>query len=250
MNRQQGRVAIVTGGAGGIGAATCRRLAQDGATVVAFDLDQAAAQGVAANLPHGGAGMACDITDRARVFAAVAEVYERFGSVDILVNNAGVLHNMPFLELEPADWDRTIATNLTGTFNITQAAARLMQKSGYGRITIVSSLAALGNAGQANYAASKAGLSGLAKTVAIELGRFGITCNLVAPGFIDTDMARRSVSGRGVPWDEFERQTAARTPVQRLGQPDDIASAIALLSLPESGFITGQVLYATGGPVA
>jgi 3-oxoacyl-[acyl-carrier protein] reductase len=249
MKKQQGRVAIVTGGARGIGAATCHRLAEDGALVVALDLDEAAATRVARDLPHGGAGMACDITDQGQVSAAVADVHRHFGSIDILVNNAGALHNVPFLEMKAAQWRAIIETNLTGTFNVTQAVARHMRDAGYGRITMVSSLAALGNSGQANYAASKAGLSGLAKTVALELGSYGVTCNVVAPGFVDTDMSRRAVADKGLSWDEFEALTAERVAVRRLGQPGDIAATIALLSLPESEFVTGQVLYATGGPV-
>jgi 3-oxoacyl-[acyl-carrier protein] reductase len=246
--RQEGRVAVVTGGAGGIGAATARRLAEDGAAVAVLDLDEAAAEAVAKELPHGGIGLRCDITDPAAVAAAVDAVVERFGRIDVLVNNAGLLRVTGVLDVPADEWATVLAVNLTGPFTVTQVVARVMREAGYGRITFLSSLAALGNPGNAHYAAAKAGVAGLARTIALELGAFGVTCNVVAPGSVVTDMLRRGLRAKGRSFAEFEAGAAERVAVARLGQPEDIAAAVAFFSLPESGFVTGQTLYATGHP--
>lgn len=246
--RQEGRVAVVTGGAGGIGAATARRLAEDGAAVAVLDLDAAGAAAVAEELPHRGIGLRCDITDPAEVAAAVAAVVTRFGRIDVLVNNAGLLGTSPVLDLPADQWATVVGVNLTGPFTVTQAVARVMRDAGYGRITFVSSLAALGNPQQAHYASAKAGVGGLARTVAMELGPFGITSNVVAPGTVVTAMLREGLRAKGRSLDEFAAGAADRVAVGRLGQPEDIAAAVAFFSLPESGFVTGQTLYATGHP--
>lgn len=246
--RQDGRVAVVTGGAGGIGAATARRLAADGAAVAVLDLDEARAAVVAVALPHGGIGLGCDITDPASVTSAVDAVVERFGRIDVLVNNAGLLRVTDVLDVTAQEWATVIGVNLTGPFTVTQAVARVMRGAGYGRITFVSSLAALGNPGNAHYSAAKAGVAGLARTVALELGPFGVTCNVVAPGSIDTEMLRVGLRAKGRTFTEFEAGAVARTAVARVGRPEDIAAAVAFFSLPESGFVTGQTLYATGHP--
>lgn len=246
--RQEGRVAVVTGGAAGIGAATARRLAEDGTAVAVFDLDEAGAAAVAKGLPYGGVGLRCDITDAAEVDAAVAAVVDRFGRIDVLVNNAGLLRTTDVLDIPADEWATVLAVNLTGPFTVTTAVARAMRAAGYGRVVFVSSLAALGNPGQAHYAAAKAGISGFARTLALELGACGITSNVVAPGSVVTDMLREGLRAKGRSLAEFEAGAASRVAVGRIGQPDDIAAAVAFFSLPESGFVTGQTLYVTGSP--
>jgi 3-oxoacyl-[acyl-carrier protein] reductase len=244
----QGRVALVTGGAQGIGAATVRRLAQDGASVVALDLDVPAASHVIEDLPQPGLAVGCDITDRAQVRDAVGQVIERFGRIDILVNNAGVTRDNLFFKMSDDDWDLVIATHLTGSFYMTQAVQEHMVREKFGRIVFLSSRSALGNRGQANYSTAKAGLQGLARTLAIELGPFGITANTVAPGFVETAMTRAITEKTGASWDELVKAASERAAVRRVGQPEDIAAVIAFLASPESGFVTGQTIYATGSP--
>ncbi len=175
--------------------------------------------------------------------------WDGFGRIDVLVNIAGrLLRSSDLLDLAADDWATSVGVNLTGPFTVTQAVARVMRDAGYGRITFVSSLAALGNPGQAHYAAAKAGVAGLARTVALELGPFGVTSNVVAPGWVVTDMFRNALRDRSRSYDEFEAEAVGRVAVRRLGQPEDIAAAVAFFSLPESGFVTGQTLYATGHP--
>ncbi|MPQ96488.1 SDR family oxidoreductase [Modestobacter sp. I12A-02628] len=245
---QQGRVALVTGGAGGIGAATAHRLARDGASVAVLDLDADGAAAVAGDLPHGGLGLRCDITDPDSVAAAVGAVLQRYGRVDVLVNNAGMLRNADLLDMPGDVWAAVLAANLTGPFTVTQAVVAHMAAAGYGRIVFVTSLAALGNPGQANYAAAKAGAAGLARTVALELGARGVTSNVVAPGYVRTAMLRDGLAARGRTVTEFEAGAAGQLAVGRIGEPADIAAAVAFFALPEAGFVTGQTLYVTGHP--
>lgn len=244
----QGRVAVVTGAAQGIGAATARRLAADGATVVGVDLDAGKAAEALAGLPGETLALACDVTEREEVRAGVAQVIERFGRLDVLVNNAGVTRDALFHKMSPEDWELVLATHLTGTFHMTQAAQEHMVRQRWGRVVMLSSRSALGNRGQANYAAAKAGLQGLTRTLAIELGPFGITVNAVAPGFVDTAMTRAIVAKTGGSWEDLVAAATERAAVRRIGQPEDIAAVIAFLASPESGFVTGQTIYATGGP--
>lgn len=244
----QGRVALVTGGAQGIGAATVRRLAEDGASVVCLDLDEAAASRAVEGLAQDGLGVGCDVTDRQQVQQAVGRVVERFGRVDILVNNAGVTRDNLFFRMSDEDWDLVLATHLTGSFYVTQTVQEHMVREKFGRIIFLSSRSALGNRGQANYAAAKAGLQGLARTLAIELGPFGITCNAVAPGFVETAMTRAVIEKTGGSWDDLVAAATERAAVRRIGQPEDIAAVIAFLASPDSGFVTGQTIYATGSP--
>jgi len=243
-----GRVAVVTGGAQGIGAATVSRLAADGANVVALDLDEAGARSVVDGLPQEGLGVGCDITSRQEVQSAIGQVVEKFGRIDILVNNAGVTRDSLFFKMTDDDWDLVLATHLTGSFYVTQTVQEHMVRERFGRIVFLSSRSALGNRGQANYAAAKAGLQGLAKTLAIELGPFGITCNTVAPGFVETAMTRAIVEKTGGSWEDLVKGATERAAVRRTGQPEDIAAVIAFLASPESGFVTGQTIYATGSP--
>jgi 3-oxoacyl-[acyl-carrier protein] reductase len=250
MLKQGNRVAVVTGGGQGIGAVTVRRLAEDGALVIALDLDGEAARKSTASLPYGGDGYACDITDRAVVYETIDEIAERYGRIDILVNNAGITRDALFHKMTSDEWDSVLTTHLTGAFNVTQAAARHMVERRYGRLVFVSSRAALGNRGQANYSAAKAGMLGMAKTLAIELGQFGITANAVGPGFIETAMTRAIIERTGESWEDLAGRMRDRAAVGRIGQPEDIAEVVAFFALPASGFVTGQTIYATGSPAS
>jgi 3-oxoacyl-[acyl-carrier protein] reductase len=246
MSKQNDRVAVVTGAARGIGAATMRRLAADGARVVGLDLDGDAAQAVATSV--GGAGYVCDITDRDKVHEVVSVIAERFGRIDVLVNNAGITRDAMFYKMQIDDWELVLRTHLTGAFHVTQEVSTHMVEQRYGRIVFVSSRAALGNRGQTNYSAAKAGMQGMAKTLAIELGPFGITANTVGPGFIETEMTRSIVQKTGGSWKELAGRMTERAAVKRIGRPEDIAEVVAFFALPDSGFVTGQTIYATGSP--
>lgn len=243
--RLEGQVAIVTGGARGIGAAIGRALAQEGARVALADVDLAAAQRTAAELPPpGGPGwaLAVDVADREAVQAMVSQVQAEFGRVDILVNNAGICPLTPFEEIEEAEWDRVLAVNLKGAFLCSQAVVGLMKERGYGRIINISSVA--GKMGGvmvgAHYAASKAGLLALTWCLARAYAPYGITVNAIAPATVDTDMTRA--------WPEEVRQNLAQSiPLGRLGRPEEVAAAAVFLASEEAGFITGEVLDVNGG---
>ncbi|RMI41221.1 3-oxoacyl-ACP reductase FabG [Streptomyces triticirhizae] len=248
----QQRVALVTGAARGIGAATAARLAADGHRVAVLDLTrEAGGETVAAIEAAGGTALAvgCDVSDADAVRAAVAEVAERLGPPGVLVNNAGVLRDNLLFKMSEADWDTVMNVHLRGAFLMSRACQAHMVEAGFGRIVNLSSSSALGNRGQANYAAAKAGLQGFTKTLAIELGKFGVTVNAVAPGFIATDMTSATADRVGVPFDEFQRAAAEQIPVRRVGQPADVAHAIAFFASEAAGFVSGQVLYVAGGPL-
>ena len=244
------RVAIVTGGARGIGAATARRLAADGLAVAAVDLDGAGAAATAQQIVEGGGtavGIAADVTDRGQVEAAVQRVASELGPPTVLVNNAGVIRDNLLFKMTDDDWDTVMAVHLRGAFLCSRAAQAYMTEAKWGRIVNISSRSALGNRGQANYSAAKAGLQGFTKTLAIELGPFGITVNAVAPGFIVTDMTDATARRVGAEPEEFRKGAAERSPLLKVGYPQDIASAAAFLCSDEAGFITGQTLYVDGG---
>ena len=238
--------ALITGGARGIGAATAARLATEGADVVIADFDLAAAEETAAAI--GGRAVRCDVTSRAEVEAAIAATVEPTGRLDILVTCAGILRDNLIHKLTDDDWESVIDTHLRGTFLAAQAAQRHMVEQGSGSMVLISSVSALGNRGQANYSAAKAGIQALAKTLAIELGPFGITVNCVAPGFIATAMTEQTAARIGVSFDDFQEMVAAQTPVRRVGQPDDVAGVVAFLCSDDATYVSGQVIYVRGGP--
>ena len=246
------RVAVVTGAARGIGAATALRLARDGNAVAVLDLDEASCAGtVEAIEAVGGRAIAVgvDVSKADQVEAAVARVADELGAPTILVNNAGIIRDNLIFKMTEDDWDAVMGVHLRGSFLMTRAVQAHMSAEKYGRIVNLSSSSALGNRGQANYSAAKAGLQGFTKTLAIELGRFGVTANAVAPGFIQTDMTAATAERIGVPFEDFIKHSAAQIPVQRVGQPEDIAATISFLCSEEAGFVSGQVIYVAGGPL-
>ena len=246
------RVAIVTGAARGIGAATAKRLARDGNAVAILDLDEAACVAVADEIVAAGGraiGVGCNVADADQVEAAVGRVADELGAPVILVNNAGIIRDNLLFKMSEGDWDAVINVHLKGAFLMSKACQGHMTAEKYGRIVNLSSSSAQGNRGQANYSAAKAGLQGFTKTLAIELGKFGVTCNAVAPGFIQTDMTASTAERIGVSFEDFLKGAASQIPVQRVGQPEDIAATISFLCSEEAGFVSGQVIYVAGGPL-
>jgi 3-oxoacyl-[acyl-carrier protein] reductase len=244
MRRFEGQTVLVTGGAKGIGAATAARLASEGAQVVVADFDEAATE-TAERI--GGRAVRCDVTSRADVEAAVAAAAES-GRLDVLVTCAGIIRDNLIHKMTDDDWEAVIATHLRGTFLAAQAAQAVMTQQGSGSMVLVSSVSALGNRGQANYSAAKAGLQGLTKTLAIELGRFGVRANCVAPGFIATAMTQQTAERIGMSFDDFQATAAEQIPLRRVGQPEDVAGVIAFLCSDDAAYVTGQVIYVSGGP--
>ncbi|TNM36525.1 SDR family oxidoreductase [Nocardioides albidus] len=245
------RVAIVTGAARGIGAGVARRLAADGMTVAVLDLDEAACQTVADEIvAAGGSAMAvgADVADEDAVKAAVERITAEAGPVTVLVNNAGIIRDNLLFKMSVADWDSVMNVHLRGSFLMTRAVQSAMVDAGFGRIVNLSSVSALGNRGQVNYSAAKAGLQGFTKTLAIELGRFGVTANAIGPGFIETEMTAETAARVGVPFEDFKKMAAEQIPVGRTGTPDDIAHTVSFLVSEGAGFVSGQVIYVAGGP--
>lgn len=250
MERFEGQVAVVTGGGQGIGEATCERLVAEGASVVVADLVEDAAHRVAVRLAEHGPRtlpVTCDVQDEASVEALFQSTVDTFGRVDILVSNAGLtrdnlLHKMPL-----EDWDQVLQIHCRGAFLCARAASRTMVKQRRGKMVFLSSTSALGNRGQANYATAKAGIQGLTRTLALELGPFNINVNSVAPGFVDTAMTRAVAERLHMSLEEFHRQARERIPLGRLGTPSDIAAVIAFLCSEDAAYVSGQVLYANGG---
>ena len=247
VKRFQDQVALVTGGGQGIGAATVRRFAQEGAQVVVADLNGERAQAVAAEVGSEAFAITCDVGEESGVEAMVAGALERFGAIDILVSNAGVTRDNLLHKMSLAEWDQVLQVHTRGAFLCSRAVARNMVSRQHGKMVFLSSTSALGNRGQANYATAKAGLQGLTRTLALELGKFQINVNSVAPGFVDTAMTRAVAERLHVPLEEFLRDAASRIPLGRLGQPEDIASVIAFLCSEDAAYVSGQVLYVNGG---
>jgi 3-oxoacyl-[acyl-carrier protein] reductase len=252
MAQDAQRVAIVTGAARGIGAATARRFAADGLAVAVLDLDAASCAGtVDAITATGGRAFAvgADVSQADQVEAAVGKVAAELGPPAVLVNNAGVIRDNLLFKMTENDWDAVLGVHLRGAFLMSRAAQKHMVDQRFGRIVNLSSSSALGNRGQVNYSAAKAGLQGFTKTLAIELGQFGITANAVAPGFIVTDMTAATAARIGMPFDDFQAAAAGQIPVRRVGQPEDVAHVIAFLCSEGAGFVSGQVIYVAGGPL-
>ncbi|MER6049293.1 3-oxoacyl-ACP reductase FabG [Streptomyces sp. NPDC001793] len=252
MSTTEQRVAIVTGAARGIGAATAVRLAAEGRAVAVLDLDEAACKDTVAKITAAGGkavAIGCDVSDGDQVAAAVERVAAELGAPTVLVNNAGVLRDNLLFKMSETDWDTVMNVHLRGAFLMSRACQKHMVDAKFGRIVNLSSSSALGNRGQVNYSAAKAGLQGFTKTLAIELGKFGITANAVAPGFIATDMTAATAARVGMDFEDFKTAAATQIPVQRVGNPDDIANAIAFFTGEAAGFVSGQVLYVAGGPL-
>ena len=251
MGRLEGRVAFITGAGRGIGAATALRMAEEGAQVVLADIDTEGCKQVSAELDRlGSEGLVvpCNVADSAMVQDAIDKAANHFGRLDILVNNAGVVRDNLLFKMSEDDWDTVMKVHLKGAFLCSRAAQKYMVQQKYGRIVSLSSTSALGNRGQANYSAAKAGLQGFTRTLAVELGQFGITVNAVAPGFIDTEMTRITARRMGFDPDERIAEAVKNIPVRRVGQPRDVANVICFLSSDEAGFVSGQVIYVAGGP--
>jgi 3-oxoacyl-[acyl-carrier protein] reductase len=248
MSRYAGRVAVITGAARGIGAGTAKRLADEGASIAVLDLDESSATASADGLGAAKAiGIGCDVSDSASVDKAVTRVVEELGKIDVLVNNAGVTRDNLLFKMSEDDWDMVMNVHLRGAFLMSRAAQKHMVEAKYGKILNLSSVSALGNRGQANYSAAKMGMQGFTRTLALELGPFGINVNAVAPGFIVTDMTDATARRVGVEPEDWRKAAADATPVRRVGYPDDIAAAVAFLCSDEASYITGQTLYVDGG---
>jgi len=247
------RIAIVTGAARGIGAGTAKRLAADGMAVGVLDLNEAdCAQTVGEIEEAGGKAIAvgADVSDADQVGAAVEKVAAELGGPTVLVNNAGVTRDNLLFKMSEADWDTVMNVHLKGAFLMTRACQKYMVDAKWGRIVNLSSLSAVGNRGQVNYSAAKAGMQGFTKTLALELGKFGITANAVAPGFVVTDMTAATAARLGMSFEDFQAGAAKQIPVQRVGQVEDIAHAISFFASEGAGYVSGQILYLSGGPVS
>ncbi|VXB91661.1 SDR family NAD(P)-dependent oxidoreductase [Nocardioides sp. AX2bis] len=251
MGRFDGRVAVVTGAARGIGFGTAVRFAEEGASVAIVDLDEAAAVEAAGRLPlvegASAVGIGCDVSDAAAVDAAVARTVAELGGLHILVNNAGITRDNLLFKMSELDWDLVMNVHLKGAFLMTKAAQAHFVEQKYGKVVCLSSVSALGNRGQANYSAAKMGIQGFVRTLGIELGRYGVNANAVAPGFIASEMTDATATRVGMSVEDFRAAAADRNPVKRVGFPEDIAAAVAFLCSDESSYITGQTIYVDGG---
>jgi 3-oxoacyl-[acyl-carrier protein] reductase len=246
MTRFEKKTVLVTGGANGIGAATATRFASEGATVVIADFDEAAAQETAQAI--GGHAVRCDVTKREDVEAAVEAAVSHGGSLDMLVACAGIIRDNMLFKMTDEDWDAVIDTHLKGTFFAVRAAQKHMVAQKSGKMVLISSTSALGNRGQVNYSTAKAGLQGMTKTLAIELGPFNVNVNCVAPGFIATAMTQHTAERIGVPFEQFTAAVSEQVPLKRVGQPEDVAGTIAYLCSEDASYVSGQVIYVAGGP--
>ncbi|BCJ85451.1 SDR family NAD(P)-dependent oxidoreductase [Effusibacillus dendaii] len=248
--RVKDRVAIITGSGRGIGAATAARLAEEGAKVTVTDIHAANCEETAEQIRKAGGeaiAVPCDITQRDQVEAMVKKTVDTFGRLDILVNNAGIIRDNLVYKMTEEDWDMVMNVHLKGAFYASQIAQTYMVPQRYGKIVNFSSTSALGNRGQLNYSTAKAGLQGFTRTLAIELGRYNINVNAVAPGFIETDMTKATAERMGIDFEDFVKHAAEQSLIKRTGKPIDIANAVLFLVSEESSFITGQVLYVRGG---
>jgi 3-oxoacyl-[acyl-carrier protein] reductase len=243
-------VAVVTGAGRGIGAATAIRLAQGGAKVGVIDLEEALTRKTVETIQANGGeaiGIGCDVAEADQVESAISRTASHFGRLDILVNNAGVLRDNLLFKMSDQDWDIVMNVHLKGSFLCSRAAQKYMVQQRYGKIVNTSSTSALGNRGQANYSAAKAGLQGFTRTLAIELGPFGVNVNAVAPGYIATEMTRETAERKGGNFEQSQKMAAERIPVRRVGQPEDVANVVAFLVSDEASYVSGQTIYVNGG---
>jgi 3-oxoacyl-[acyl-carrier protein] reductase len=243
-------VAIVTGAARGIGAAIAHRLAADGMSVGVVDLDaQGSAHTANAIISDGGNAVAigADVADEEAAAKAVQQTAAELGPVTVLINSAGIIRDNLIFKMSIDDWDAVMNVHLRGAFLMTRAAQVHMTQAKWGRIVNLSSTSALGNRGQVNYAAAKAGLVGFTKTLALELGKFGVTANAIAPGFIETEMTRASAARQGIDFEDWKLAAARDIPAGRIGQPTDVAAVASFLCRPEAGYVSGQVIFVNGG---
>lgn len=247
------RTVIVTGAARGIGASVAGRLSREGHAIAIIDLDADACQTVVDEIVAGGGtaqGFAADVSDEASVESAVDAIAVAMGPPLVLVNNAGILRDNLLFKMTVDDWDAVMGVHLRGAFLMSRAAQRHMIEAGWGRIVNLSSTSALGNRGQANYAAAKAGMQGFTKTLAIELGRYGVTVNAIAPGFIESEMTIATAARIGISFEDLKSAMVKEIPVGRAGTPDDVSAAVAFFVREDASFVSGQVLYVAGGPRA
>ncbi|WP_046470194.1 3-oxoacyl-ACP reductase FabG [Allosalinactinospora lopnorensis] len=252
MTNAHRRTAIVTGAARGIGATVAKRLAVDGLAVAVLDLDEGSCKQVVADIEATGShavGVGVDVADETAVEAAVSRVAEELGEPTVLVNNAGITRDNLLFKMTAQDWDAVMNVHLRGSFLTSRAVQKYMVEAKWGRIINMSSRSAVGNRGQANYSAAKAGLQGFTKTLSIELGKFGVTVNAIAPGFIVTEMTEATAARVGASFEDFKAAAATQTPMGRVGYPDDIAHTASFLASEGAGFVCGQVVYVAGGPV-
>jgi 3-oxoacyl-[acyl-carrier protein] reductase len=244
------RVAIVTGAGRGIGAAIAHRLAADGMSVGVVDLDEQGSRRTAKEITENGGRaipIGADVADETAAGNAVQQTAAELGPVTVLVNSAGIIRDNLIFRMSTADWDSVMDVHLRGAFLMTRAAQTHMTQASWGRIVNISSTSALGNRGQANYAAAKAGLIGFTKTLALELGKFGVTANAIAPGFVETEMTAATAARQGLDFEEWKSSIARDIPLGRIGQPEDVAAVASFLCSEDAGYVSGQVIYVSGG---
>jgi 3-oxoacyl-[acyl-carrier protein] reductase len=244
------RVAIVTGAGRGIGAAIAHRLAADGMSVGVVDLDEQGSRRTAKEITENGGRaipIGADVADETAAGNAVQQTVAELGPVTVLVNSAGIIRDNLIFRMSTADWDSVMDVHLRGAFLMTRAAQTHMTQAKWGRIVNISSTSALGNRGQANYAAAKAGLIGFTKTLALELGKFGVTANAIAPGFVETEMTAATAARQGLDFEEWKSSIARDIPLGRIGQPEDVAAVASFLCSEDAGYVSGQVIYVSGG---
>ena len=251
MGRLDGRVAVVTGAGRGIGAAEAVKMAEEGADIAVLDLSAEAGRDTVEAVQRAGReaiSVGCDVSSAKMVGAAFEEVHNHFGRVDLLVNNAGILRDNLLFKMSEDDWDKVLDVHLKGSWLCTKAVQQYMVEQEYGRVVMTSSIVALGNKGQANYSAAKGGLQSLARTLALELGRFNITVNAVAPGWIETEMTKEAAERVGMSMEDMKERFAKNIPLRRFGRVEDIANVVAFLVSDEASYISGETIYVAGGP--